>query len=204
MSPVGVDERAGGRWGPAAQSEPAGPAIGLPIDKADAMLPGDLLQGGEVVILILKPSAWYIILDGLGHYAAILGLTIAGWLVGGRLGAAGLDRGDVLLAGSLAMSARLVWQFLLWLSRIYVLTDRRVIRRRGVFTVVTFEAALSQVQHTQVTRLIRERLFGVGTIGFATAGTGGPEAFWEMVNQPYAVHRTVVRAINRYTNHGSG
>lgn len=183
---------------PAAQSEPVGPAIGLPIEKADAMLPAELLQGGEIIILILKPSAWYIILGALGHYAAIAGLTAGAWALARQGALMGIERGDVLFAGLIVLLLRMGWQFLLWLSRIYVLTDRRVIRRRGVFTVLTFESPLSQLQHTQVSRLLRERLFGLGTISFATAGTGIPEAYWEMVNQPYAVHRRIVEAINRY------
>lgn len=198
MSEAVGTERASRGGEPAAQTEPAGPAIGLPIDKADTMLPTDLLQGGEIIILILKPSAWYILLGALGHYTAIIGVTAAAWAAAGRGLLGNVDRQEVVLTGMMMLLLRGLWQFVLWLSRIYVLTDRRVIRRRGVFTVLTFEATLAQVQHTEVSRLIRERLFGVGTISFSTAGTGVPEAFWEMVNQPHAVHRRVVEAIKRY------
>ena len=61
-----------------------------------------------------------------------------------------------------------------------------------------FEAPLRNIQHTGVFARVRERLFGLGTIGFATAGSDGYEAFWAMIAQPYEVHRTVTQAIERY------
>ena len=95
-------------------------------------------------------------------------------------------------------AVRLFWQFLEWLSRVYVLTDRRVIRVKGVLRISVFEAPLRQIQHTAAQYSIRERIFGLGTIGFATAGTGVIEAAWEMVARPMEVHGAVVQALNRY------
>jgi uncharacterized membrane protein YdbT with pleckstrin-like domain len=93
---------------------------------------------------------------------------------------------------------RLFWQFLEWLSRVYVLTDRRVIRVRGVWRVRVFEALLKNIQHTTVERSMRERLLGLGTIGFATSGTAFTEASWRMVARPLEVHQIVVQTIGRY------
>jgi len=169
-----------------------GDALGLPLDRAEAIIPTNLLQGGEIVILLLKPSPLYILLACLGHLAviaaAVFGLHTFNLLT---------DREAMILLIGL-LSARLIWQFFEWLSRLYVLTDRRVIRIRGVLRVFVFEAQLKQLQHTESLFSIRERLFGLGTIGFSTAGTGLPEAYWVMLRQPLAVHRQVIQAINRY------
>jgi hypothetical protein len=100
--------------------------------------------------------------------------------------------------GVAAAAGRLLWQCLEWWCRIYVLTDRRVIRRMGVLRVSVFEAPLRNLQHTSVFRLLRERLFGLGSIGFATAGSDVFDAFWVMVRQPFVVHRTVVESVRRY------
>ncbi len=64
-----------------------------------------------------------------------------------------------------------------------------------------FEAPLRNIQHTSVFQPLRERLFGLGTIGFATAGSDVFDAFWVMVRQPFAVHRTVIEAVQRYGRH---
>ncbi len=74
-------------------------------------------------------------------------------------------------------------------------------RRMGVLRVSVFEAPLRNIQHTSVFRLLRERLFGLGSIGFATAGSDVFDAFWVTVRQPFGVHRTVVEAIRRYGRH---
>ena len=93
---------------------------------------------------------------------------------------------------------RLCWQALDWWNRLYILTDRRVVRRMGVLRIYVFETPLRHVQHTSVFASIRERLFALGTIGFATAGSDTYEAFWVMVAKPFDVHRVVVEAIERY------
>lgn len=175
--------------------------LGLPLDRAEQMLPAGLLQRGETVLLICKPSPFYILLDPLGYYVLIVSLTAAAW----ALATANwpwwlawlemLQPAHVLLAGGGLLGVRLVWATLQWLSRLYVLTDRRVIRRLGVLRTFTFQAHLQQVQHTQLIRRLRERLFGLGTIGVATAGTGLNEAFWEMLAQPYAVHQRLIDAL---------
>ncbi len=92
----------------------------------------------------------------------------------------------------------MLWQCAEWWCRVYVLTDRRVLRRTGVLRVSVFEASLRNIQHTSVFMPLRERLFGLGTIGFATAGSDVFDALWVMVRQPFAVHKVVVETMQRY------
>lgn len=164
---------------------------------ARALLPEQLLQPGELVILMLKPSPLYIVLAPIGTLASIvivgaiaMQLTAYSWF--------GLDRQDVVSATVGLLLLRLFWQFLEWLSRIYVLTDRRVIAVAGVIRVAVFEAALDKIQHTNCDFTLRERLFGLGTILFATAGTAAAEAAWVMLASPLEVHRKIIEALNRY------
>lgn len=163
-----------------------------------AMLPAELLQPGEVIILLLKPSPWFIVLSPLKTLVAIaLGTAIL--LALSQLALLpGLTHREIVLLGAALIVLRLFWQFLEWLSRVYVLTDQRVIRVMGVLRVNVFETPLQQIQHTNLLFSIRERLFALGTIGFATAGTGGYEAFWTMVCNPLEVHQKVVQTLRRY------
>ena len=165
--------------------------------RAAAMLPGELLQPSEIIILLLKPSPLFILLAPLKTLAVIAVATL------GAIGVndyflLGVTRRDILLAGLALIGLRLFWQFLEWLSRVYVLTDQRVIRVRGVLRVSVFESPLERIQHTETFFSIRERLFALGTLGFATAGTGVIEAAWQMIANPLEVHQTVVRTIRRY------
>jgi hypothetical protein len=165
------------------------------------ILPPQVLQPGELIILLLKPSPWFIVLESLGTLTAlaVIGVLVH-YVIFHSSGALfyGVSRRqiDLLLVGFAGL--RLFWQFLEWLSRIYVLTDRRVLRIQGVLRVTIFEAALKKLQHTTAYFSLRERLFGLGTIGFATAGMAFTEAYWRMVAKPLEVHRIVRQTIERY------
>lgn len=181
-----------------AEAEPeATPSTPLEAHAA-TLLPPEVLQPGELIILLLKPSAWFILLSSL-RFLAVVGIVALAllWLSGPQ-GWRYLDRRDIILLGAIACGARLFWQFLVWLSHVYVLTDRRIIRVSGVLRVSVFETALKQVQHTTAYFSIRERLFGLGSIGFATAGTAVIETWWLMINNPLEVHRTIGQTLSRY------
>lgn len=162
-----------------------------------------MLGDGEIVIGIYRPSLWFVVLWPLGSVLFVIGLVFAlAWAT--RFGWATWTESQAFGLGLVFLGVRLGWQFLDWANRLYVLTDRRVIRRRGVFQVDIFEARLSRIQQTAVLRLVRERVFGLGTVAFATAGTGTLDALWEAVRDPLDVQRAVTDAIERYGNSPEG
>ena len=181
---------------------PAEPVIGPSVDRAAAMLPADLLSGGETIILLLKPSPLYIVLASLSSLA-VLAAIIAGLAIAHEaLDMYYISRRTLILTAIILASLRLGWQFFEWLSRVYVLTDRRVIRIRGVVQVEVFQAPLSRLQHTGLNFTFRERLFGLGTIALATAGSAYPEAYWVMLRRPIYVHQQILEAVDRYGGGG--
>lgn len=161
------------------------------------MLPEQLLQPGEVIIVLLKPSPWYIVLASL-RALALIGVGLILTFVLNGYGWIPIAHRDLITIGIGTTCIRLFWQFLQWLSHIYVLTDRRMIRIKGVVRVHVFECQLTQIQHTNLLFSLRERVFGLGTIGFATAGTAASEAFWLMIARPLDVHHQLVQTLNRY------
>ena len=161
------------------------------------------ITDGETVLMVVRPSLWMVGLWSIGALGVIAGMVFAlAW--GARFEWTGWTESQAFGLGLLLAGIRLVWQFLDWMNRLYVLTDRRVIRRRGIFQVDVFEARLDRIQQTSVLRLVRERLFGLGTIAFATAGTGTLDALWEAVDDPFAVHQAVTQAIDRYGRGAGG
>jgi hypothetical protein len=162
------------------------------------MLPPDVIQPGELIILLLKPSAWFILLDSLRFIAGVaIVVLLLLWLRPAGLDKY-LDQRDLILCGIAISGVRLFWQFLVWLSHVYVLTDRRIVRVQGVLRVHVFETSLKQIQHTVAYFSIRERLFGLGSIGFATAGTDRVDAWWRMIANPLEVHRIIGQTLSRY------
>jgi len=163
-----------------------------------ASIASDLLHDDEVVILWIRPSPLYIVLGAIGRLAFVTIITMLLAYLPRRITLLPWSDANAFTFGTGLAVLVLSWQALEWLSRVYVLTDRRIIRRMGVLRTAVFETPLSRIQHTSVFRRVRERIFNLGTIGFATAGSDTYEAFWVMIARPYAVHKTVVEAINRY------
>ena len=159
-----------------------------------AIVPAHLLDGGEIIILAIKPSAWYVLLTS-GRWIG-LGLFLAIMAYNRYLPLGTNSRWCLWQLGFWMTCGRLAWATLDWVSRLYVLTDRRIMRIRGVFSVEMFECALDRIQNTYVTLAVGERLTRTGTISLQTAGTLAG-ASWRTVARPLEVHEKLREAINR-------
>ncbi|MBI1372228.1 MAG: PH domain-containing protein [Phycisphaera sp.] len=189
--------RTGATWqadSPEDALEPIDPALA----PAAAALPADLIQGDEAIILLIKPSPWYILLGSLNTLILIGVLCGVGLLINGRYGLAEYSTdGMVSLAAALAL-VRLFWQAFEWFSRTYVLTDRRIIRIKGVLQIEIFQAQLTELERPALLYSVRERLFGLGTISFTTHRAVFPSAYWLMVRRPNQTHRVILETMQRY------
>lgn len=167
--------------------------------RAEELVPPDILSGGEVVLFAIKPSLWSIVLESAKWLVGVLVVIVLAPYLAERFAFLSLR---VLVQGALAVGGlRLGFALLQWVSRLYVLTDRRVMRIRGIVNINLFECPLAKIQNTYATFSLGERLFGLGTIGFATAGTVGIGAYWRMVSKPLEVHGKVRRAIEKALDH---
>ncbi len=163
-----------------------------------------LVRDDEIIIMMIRPSILFVFLPTIGMLLAIAAITLAlAFLAAKFPQVVGWSETSAFALGIILIAIRLGWQFLDWANRVYVLTDRRVIRRMGVLRVSVFEASLTNIQHTSVFMRFRERVLGLGSIGFATSGSDVFDAFWVTIRNPFAVHATVVKAIERYGRRGS-
>lgn len=83
--------------------------------------------------------------------------------------------------------ARVVWQAIWNACARYELTTLRVRATEGVFSRFGAEIPLARIQNTFLSKSFLERLAGIGTIGVASAGTGGIEVVWSMIDDPEGV-----------------
>ncbi|MFQ5424892.1 MAG: PH domain-containing protein [Phycisphaerae bacterium] len=160
------------------------------------VVPSHLLDGGEVVHFAMKPSMWFIPLVSC-RWLAFGALLV----MGANLGWLSPYQWHLYQAAILLCGIRLAWATLQWVSRLYVLTNRRIMRLRGVYTVELFECPLGKIQNTVLTMAPWERMARIGTITFQTAGGGS--ASWHMIARPLEVHQRVRDAIDRTKNRGS-
>ena len=171
-------------------------AIIAPKTSTPPML-ASMLDDGETVLLVVRPSLWMVPLWSLEAFGVIAGLVFAfAWAAGFEWSP--WTEQQAFGFGLVTIALRLLYQFLDWANRLYVLTDQRIVRRRGILQVDLFEARLDRIQQTNVLQLVRERAFGLGTVAFATAGTSTLDALWEAVADPFEVHSEVTRAIGLY------
>jgi len=165
----------------------------------DELLPSDLLSDDEVVVFALKPSIWTVVFLSFRTVVIFSLLAVAALLFGSAINLGRYGRYIVLVCG-LIIIGRVGFAFLQWLSRTYILTDRRVIRIRGVFTIDIFQCALVKIQNTFLLLTLPQRILGLGSIAFTTAGTAGVEAIWRHCEHPLQVHHQLLRTINAAGN----
>src|SRR5438874_7139734 len=163
------------------------------------LLTRHLLRDGELVILILKPSIWFIPLSALKFIAIVLVAMLALRLFGDHIPhpVVYFEAGVFLIAG------RLMFAILQWTGRLYVLTDLRIARISGVFNVNIFDCPLRKVARTRLISPQREKLLGVGTIEIIPSDESLPVASWRTIARPHRVHEVITATVNRAKQGGS-
>jgi hypothetical protein len=177
------------------------PAVPLRRASLAALLAGHILQDGEVVILILKPSLWFLVLSSL-RFAGVASIFLL-WLL---LSTNPSKAQEVAYseAAVVIVASRLVWATLHWMGRFYILTDLRILRLGGVFSIELFDCPLRKVARTRVIVSTPERLVRTGSIEIVPQEGSWALGNWQTIDQPREVHEQVVAAINRARQGGMG
>lgn len=145
------------------------------------------LGEGEELVLSLQPHWIFILIDRPLVFA--IALLAAG------VGVLMLEGLAQIVAVAIPI-AWLGWQLVERASRTYVLTDRRVVMIAGVLRQAIVDAPLHNVRQITVIRSIPERLLGLGTVAFATAGTGGQDIIWRTLERPLDTLRVARDALD--------
>ena len=160
------------------------------------LLSRHILRDGEVVILLLKPSPFFIALTSL-RFVAIVALLVTAVFLFDLNDRFHLNTVAVIEAGIFLAAGRLMFAVLQWMARLYVLTDLRVLRISGVFNVQIFDCPLRKVARTRVLQSTRDRLLGVGSIEIIPSDEDEPEGVWQTIAKPRIVHEQLVATINK-------
>lgn len=163
------------------------------------VVPGHTLHGGEIVLFAIKPSMWYLVFVAVRWLAAAAAVVvITPWL-----SAAYPAVPERLLTHTvLALTAlRLVAALLQWSSRLYVLTNRRVMSCRGVLQVKIFESPLVRIRNTYIKVSRCFRICRMGSIGFSLQGSRAVDAWWDHVPNPKEIHDQIRAAIEKALDH---
>jgi hypothetical protein len=163
-----------------------------------AMLARHVLRDGEVVLLALKPSFWFILVSSLRFIGIVAILALGAIAFDARN-----NREWFYIEGAIFLAAgRIMWAVLQWMGRLYVLTDLRVIRLSGVLKLDIFDCALRKIARTQVSMTVKERLCATGSIEIVPSDEMLASATWQTIPRPLEVNELIVATINRAKQHG--
>jgi len=172
-------------------------ATGQPASVARDEALQHLLGDGEIVILAVKPSGWFVPLTSLPALAVLALLAVSGHYLG-RMIPMGLGPQAIeVLCGMLA-AGRFVVACCQWAGTLYVLTNRRVLRIRGALKVSITGCVLTEIRHTaSLTTGLVERLAGVGTLFFQTDEGNLAGGEWQHISRPGEVRQAIDDAIRQ-------
>jgi hypothetical protein len=177
---------------------PAGSAI--PAIASDQAIPERILRDGEQIIFAVKPSAWFILLNSI-QTLIILGLMTVFVASVDAIGVSLMTeiRRGLLLGLPLAMGFTLLLSCFRWVGRLYVLTDRRLLRICGFAAarVDVYECELARINSVDVTVGIAERIMGIGSLKFEIEDNPYSNPDWINIAQIQNVAEEVRAAVSR-------
>jgi uncharacterized membrane protein YdbT with pleckstrin-like domain len=109
------------------------------------------------------------------------------------------NMGTAIVIAVVIVALTLVVGFLRRVGTKYLLTNQRLRISRGIVRKRVQETRLDRVQNVNYSQGVLDRIFGVGTVDFDTAGTDDSEFRFEWINDP----ESVVRAVDDATHHAS-
>ena len=164
----------------------------------EVVLAERILRDGEVVILAVKPSGWFVLLNSLPALAFLAVVAAGTFFIQNSLGYLSETTGRMVLLGcSAAGGVQLLLASFRWLGRLYVLTNRRVLRLRGMVRMDVYECPLQRISEVGVLCAPFERVFALGSLVFAIDGKETAEPGWINIARPDDVAEQVRQTIRK-------
>lgn len=146
------------------------------------------LRANEQELYSGRPS-WRALLSfyAIGLGAAVVVLVILGFLAD--------SWSTAITIAAIIAGLTLVIGYLRRISTKYLITTQRLRISRGLLKRNVQETRLERVQNVNYQQGVLERVLGVGTVDFDTAGSDDSEFRFDWVNGPEDVVRAVDRAV---------
>jgi len=172
-------------------ADSASPAVSLEVAAAE-----ELLDGGELILLALRPSPWFVLLTCwpvLAVAGVISGVTV---LASEMLGVSLPGRNVTFVCGAVA-SIRVAFACGEWVSRLYILTSRRVLSVQGVRRARIEDCPLQKIVEVSDISSAVEKLLGVGSLVFLDGEGKALGPIWSCLARPEEARQAVKSAIRR-------
>jgi uncharacterized membrane protein YdbT with pleckstrin-like domain len=149
---------------------------------------------GESLLFHGHPS-WFSMLNL--HLKGLLAAVLAGVIVGlaSAVAESTVQVGWVVGAVLAVLAVVLLVGFVRRRATTYTITSQRLTIRLGLVSRELHETRLERVQNVGARQSLMERLLGIGTVDFDTAGGAGFDFVFRGVADPEVIVRTVDRAL---------
>lgn len=169
--------------------------VGTPLA---TLIVGNVIPQGEIVQLLIKPSRWFVLLNSFRFAVITVVVLTLLHVLGVRLV---LSKSLSVQFGLFLIAGRVMWSTVEWMGLYYILTDLRVARVSGIFSLQIQSCPLRKVEAVNFYTTVGERLLGKGCIEMTN-----PEKkmTWQTVGRPQRIHRLVSAAVARAKSNGCG
>jgi uncharacterized membrane protein YdbT with pleckstrin-like domain len=153
--------------------------------------PKKLLGDDESLVMVLRPHVKRLI----GPVVLLLVVSPLATFVAGLVPDGAAQpwlRGAVALAAVLVLLRWALWPFVVWWNTVYVITDRRLVMRHGVFSRSGHDMPLTRLNDVSFSHNMIERMLGCGTLTVESAGERGQVVLSD-VPKVEQVQRTLYR-----------
>ena len=162
--------------------------------EADVSVAADMLEGNEIIQLSIKPSLWFVPLVSANICVPLLMIAAAAAAVG-----TSFEWNPVVLLvfkfAIIGTLIRIAFASLQWASRLYLLTNRRVMTFRGVLNVQVTQSPLSRIAEAQLESAWYQGLLGLGAVRMLSACKSDEPLSWTYLARPADIHELLKRAI---------
>ncbi|HTW21586.1 MAG TPA: PH domain-containing protein [Mycobacteriales bacterium] len=134
--------------------------------------PESILDDDEQVVRNLRPH-WRRVVVPVALVPIVVGLASYGWFALPSNGARHWLRDLILIAAIVVLIWWSVRPLLRWVTTRYVVTNRRVLMRNGVFSRTGRDVPLTRINDVSFGRTVVERIIGSGTLTIESAGDRG-------------------------------
>jgi len=157
----------------------------------------DRLEDGEAIILAVRPSGWQILLMSWPLLVGVAAVAAVS-LVASRYLAYDVDNHMVVLICLAVGAMRMAIAISQWQGRMYILTDRRAMRIKGVFHEDSYQCPLKKIRRVHLSSTLPERIVSVASLIFdRNDDKPVPDVDWVCLAKPQEVLQAVEEAIRR-------
>jgi uncharacterized membrane protein YdbT with pleckstrin-like domain len=128
-----------------------------------------------------------------GLLVAVVAGVIAGIVT--RISGRSVDVAWVSVAVLVVFVVVLVWGLIRRIATTYTITSRRLTIRSGLLSTEMHECRLERVQNVNTRQRLLERMLGIGTVDFDTAGGAAYDFSFRGVEDPGGIVQTVNAAL---------